>query len=132
MFLITVSYKTYFVYAPSFMTMVMTIAALFLNDQLHFSTTIMLVLTSQLCLYTLFQSGLEGIPKTGYTKFIDYWIMLTTTMTLSTFFSLFFWEVLQFKGSNYQFKSVTRILIPSITLVGVISYIIMAVLLYSY
>ena len=117
-------------YLPSFFTMVMTIAALFLNDQLHFSTTIMLVLTSQLCLYTLFQSSLEGIPKTGYVKFIDYWSMFTTTVTLSNFFTLFFWEVLEFKGINNQFKTVTRIVITLITLIGVTSYLIMALLLY--
>ena len=50
-------------YLPSFSTMVITIASLFLNEEIHFTTTIMLVLTSQLCLYTLFQSSLDGIPK---------------------------------------------------------------------
>ena len=118
-------------YLPSFFTMVMTITSLFLDVQLHFSTTIMLVLTSQLCLYTLFQSSLDGIPKTGYVKFIDCWNMFTTTITLSNFFILFFWEVLKFRGINSQFKTIARIFIPLITLVGVISYLILSVLLYS-
>ena len=59
-------------YLPSFFTMVMTIASLFLNDRMHFSTTIMLVLTSQLCLYTMFQSSLEGIPTPANMKMIDF------------------------------------------------------------
>ena len=117
-------------YLPSFSTMMITIASLFLNDQMHFSTTIMLVLTSQLCLYTLFQSSLEGIPKTANMKMIDYWNMLAMTVSLTNFFTLFVWEILQFRGIHSQLKITTRIVIPVITLVGVISYWIMAGLLY--
>ena len=117
-------------YLPSFSTMMITIASLFLNDQMHFSTTIMLVLTSQLCLYTLFQSSLEGIPKTANMKMIDYWNMLSMTVSLTNFFTLFMWEILQFRGIHKQLKITTRIVIPVITLVGVISYWIMAGLLY--
>ena len=123
---------------PSFFTMVMTIASLFLNDQLHFSTTIMLVLTSQLCLYTLFQSSLEGIPQTAYMKMIDYWNMLAMTASLTNFFTLFLWEILKFRGIKIsrftleynQLKITTRIVIPLITLLGVICYWIMAGALY--
>ena len=117
-------------YLPSFSTMMITIASLFLNDQMHFSTTIMLVLTSQLCLYTLFQSSLEGIPKTAYMKLIDYWNMFAMTMSLTNFFTLFMWEISKFRGIHSQLKITTRILIPLITLVGVISYWIMVGLLY--
>ena len=83
-------------YLPSFFTMAITIASLFLNDQIHFTTTIMLVLTSQLCLYTLFQTSLDGIPKTAYMKYIDYWNMFAMSVSLSNFFTLFIWEVLQY------------------------------------
>ena len=117
-------------YLPSFFTMVMTIASLFLDDRMHFSTTIMLVLTSQLCLYFLFQSSLEGIPKTANMKMIDYWNMLAMTVSLTNFFTLFLWEILKFRGIHSQLKIATRIVIPVITLVGVISYWIMAGLLY--
>ena len=117
-------------YLPSFCTMVMTIASLFLNDHMHFSTTIMLVLTSQLCLYFLFQSSLEGIPRTAYMKFIDYWNMFVMTVSLTNFFTLFVWEILQFSGIHNQLKITTRIVIPLFTLFGVISYLIMAGLLY--
>ena len=125
-------------YLPSFFTMVMTIASLFLNDQLHFSTTIMLVLTSQLCLYTLFQSSLEGIPQTAYMKMIDYWNMLAMTASLTNFFTLFLWEILKLRGIKIsrftleynQLKITTRIVIPLITLLGVTCYWIMAGALY--
>ena len=117
-------------YLPSFLTMVMTIASLFLDDRMHFSTTIMLVLTSQLCLYFLFQSSLEGIPKTAYMKMIDYWNMFAMTVSLTNFFTLFLWEILQFKGIHSQLKVTTRIVIPLVTLVGVLAYWIMAGLLY--
>ena len=117
-------------YLPSFFTMVMTIVSLFLDDQMHFSTTIMLVLTSQLCLYTLFQSSLEGIPKTAYMKMIDYWNMFAMTVSLTNFFTLFLWEILQFRGIHSQLKTTTRIVIPLITLLGVISYWLMAGILH--
>ena len=117
-------------YLPSFFTMVMTIASLFLDDHMHFSTTIMLVLTSQLCLYFLFQNSLEGLPRTAYMKLIDYWNMFAMTVSLTNFFTLFLWEILQFKGIHSRLKITTRIVIPLITLLGVISYWIMAGLLY--
>ena len=117
-------------YLPSFFTMVMTIASLFLNEQMHFSTTIMLVLTSQLCLYTLFQSSLQGIPRTAYMKLIDYWNMFAMTVSLTNFFTLLLWELLQFRGIHKQLKITTIILISLITLFGVITYWVIAGLLY--
>ena len=117
-------------YLPSFSTMMITIVSLFLNDKMHFSTTIMLVLTSQLCLYTLFQSSLEGIPKTANMKMIDYWNMFTMTVSLTNFFTLFLWEILQFKGIHSHLKIITRTVIPLLTLVGGLTYWSMAGLLY--
>ena len=117
-------------YLPSFLTMVMTIASLFLDDRMHFSTTIMLVLTAQLCLYFLFQSSLEGIPKTAYMKFIDYWNMFAMTVSLTNFFTLFIWEISQDRGIHSQLKITTRIVIPLVTFFGLISFWIIAGLLY--
>ena len=113
-------------YLPSFFTMTITIASLFLNDQIHFTTTIMLVLTSQLCLYTLFQTSLDGIPKTAYMKYIDYWNMFAMSVSLSNFFTLFVWEVLQYKGIQSPIKTITRVVIPLITFLGVFLYWTMA------
>ena len=117
-------------YLPSFFTMAITIASLFLNDQIHFTTTIMLVLTSQLCLYTLIQTSLDGIPKTAYMKYIDYWNMFAMSVSLSNFFTLFVWEVLQYKGIQSPIKTFTRVVIPLITFLGVFLYWTMAGLLH--
>jgi hypothetical protein len=117
-------------YLPSFSTMAITIASLFLNEHIHFTTTIMLVLTSQLCLYTLFQSSLDGIPKTAYMKYIDYWNMSAMTVSLTSFFTIFTWEILQHRGIQSPMQTITRIAIPLITFIGVVFYWIMAGLLH--
>ena len=117
-------------YLPSLSTMVITVAALFLNEQIHFTTTITLVLTSQLCLYTLFQSSLDGIPKTAYMKYIDYWNMSVMTVSLTNFFTLFMWEILQYRRIQSPIKAIARVVIPLITFIGVVFYWIMAGLLH--
>ena len=117
-------------YLPSFFTMVITIVSLFLNERIHFTTTIMLVLTAQLCLYTLVQSSLDGIPKTAYMKYIDYWNMLAMTVSLTNFFTLFMWEILQHRGIKSPMKTITRISIPIFTFLRVVIYWIMAGLLH--
>ena len=117
-------------YLPSFSTIAITIASLFLNEHIHFTTTIMLVLTSQLCLYTLFQSSLDGIPKTAYMKYIDYWNMSAMTVSLTNFFTIFTWEILQRKGIQSPMQTITRIAIPLITFIGVVFYWIIAGLLH--
>ena len=117
-------------YLPSFFTMMITIVSLFLDDHMHFTTTISLVLTSQLCLYTLFQSSLDGIPKTAYMKMIDFWNMFAMTVSLTNFFTLFLWEIVKVKGIHSQLKITTRIVVPLITVVGVTSYWVVAGLLY--
>ena len=118
-------------YLPSLSTMIITIAALFLNEQIHFTTTIMLVLTSQLCLYTLFQISLDGIPKTAYMKYIDYWNMSVMTVSLTNFFTLFMWEILQYRRIQSPLKVIARVVIPFFTFIGVVFYWIMAGLLHS-
>ena len=117
-------------YLPSFSTIVITIASLFLNEQIHFTTTIMLVLTSQLCLYTLVQSSFDGIPKTAYMKYIDCWNLLAMTVSLTNFFTLFIWETLPHREIQIQMKTITRISIPIITFTGVSIYWIIAGLLH--
>ena len=118
-------------YLPTFFTMLMSIFSLFLDDQMHFGTTIMLVLTAQLCLYTLFQNSLEDIPKTAYLKHIDYWNMLVMMISLTSFFSLLLWEVLQYNKFKTQIKCVMRITIPLFGFIGIFAYCTTAWMLYS-
>ena len=111
--------------------MAMAVIPLFLNDEIHFATTIALVLTAQLCLYTLFQSSLSDIPKTAYLKNIDFWNMFVTTVSLTNFFTLFLWEIMRKKEvAQKLIKTIMKIAIPLITLVGVIIYWIIAGVIY--
>ena len=117
-------------YLPSFSTMVMTIVPLFLNEQIHFGTTIKLVLTAQLCLYTLFQSSLADIPKTAYLKHIDFWNMLVLLISLINFFTLLIWEIFQQSKIQSKIKFVMRIGTPLAALILVSIYWITAGMLY--
>ena len=128
------SYMVINAYIPSFLVMLMTIVPLYLREEIHFATTIALVLTSLLCSFTLFQSSLFGIPKTAYLKFIDYWNMLVLIVILVNFFTLVVWEIWQHKNRNDIWTSVKismRITIPLVTLIAVASYWVIAAILYS-
>ena len=124
------SYLIVSAYLPSFSVMAMSVLPLFLNDEVHFATTITLVLTAQLCLYTLIQSSISDIPKTAYLKNIDCWNLFVTTVSLTNFFTLFLWEILQPKPIQKQIKNIMKIVIPLITLIGVVIYWITAGILY--
>ena len=75
-------------YLPSFCMMLMTIIPLFLNEEIHFATAIMLVLTSMLCLYTIFQSSISDVPKTAYLKVIGPFQLIKNILSFS-FFKIF-------------------------------------------
>ena len=116
----------------------MTIVPLYLKDDFHFATTIMLVLTSMLCLYTLFQSSLSDIPKTAYLKLIDYWNILSLVITVANFFILIVWQMyndnrekIRHEATWSHMKIVMRVFMPVITLVVVVIYIMMAANVYN-
>ena len=110
--------------------MLMTIVPLFLDDNVHFSTTITLVLTAQLCLYTLMQSSLQGIPKTEYLKMIDHWNLFVMTLCLANFFILFLWEYLQQKKIKNPIKKATQRAVPILALIGCVIYWFVAGMMY--
>ena len=119
-------------YLPSLFTMMMTVVPLFLDENIHFNTTIMLVLTAQLCLYTLMQSSLQDIPKTEYLKLIDYWNMFVMTVSLANFFILFLWEIVPNQTKTKSvIKRSTLIIIPLVTVFGFSIYWIVCGLIYS-
>ena len=117
-------------YFPSFAIMVMTIVPLFLREDMHFGTAITLVLTAFLCLFSLFQSSLNGVPKTAYLKMIDFWNILVMIIPLANFFILIFMEISGdfchsrkgWKNMRKFFKFFTTIL----TFFGVVVYIAIA------
>ena len=127
------SYMIINFYIPSFCTMVMTIPLLYLRAESHFATAITLVLTSILCFFTLLQSSISHIPKTAYVKFIDYWNMLVLAVTLANFFTLAIWELGDQNHPAIKWRKIKcwmRIIIPSITILGVVMYFVIAVMLY--
>lgn len=105
-------------YIPSFCVICMTILSLFLREQFHFGTSIMLVLTALLCFYSLQQSVTEEIPKTSYLKFIDYWNICSMAVPFFIFAILM---VEQFGGQASSrklckgFKTMTKIVVPMAT-----------------
>ena len=52
------------------------------------------------------------------------------TISLTDFFTLFLWEILQYKEVKKIIKIIMRISIPFVTLIGVVSYWITAGILY--
>ena len=95
-------------------------------------------LPAQVCLYTLFQSSLSDVPKTAYLKFIDYWNILSLVITVANFFILITWQIcndnrekINNKTIWRHMKNVTRVLMPVITLVAVVIYMIMAAKVYN-
>ena len=101
----------------------------FFREDMHFATTIMLVLTCLLCLYTLFQSSLSDVPKTAYLKYIDYWNLFALAVSFINFTILVLWEIGNYKLQGKLWttiKSIMRIAMPLITFFGVTYYWIMA------
>ena len=99
------------------------------REDMHFATTIMLVLTCLLCLYTLFQSSLSDVPKTAYLKYIDYWNLFALAVSFINFTILVLWEIGNYKLQGKLWttiKSIMRIAMPLITFFGVTYYWIMA------
>lgn len=114
-------------YLASFLIILMTLATLFLKNEMHFSTTVALVLTSQLCLFTLFQTILNDVPKTAYLKLIDYWCIFGFSIPFFIFFNLIISEMvgncLTGGRKRMYFKSISRFIIPIFGLIGLTSYV---------
>ena len=120
------SYMIINAYIPSSAIMMMTIVPLYLREDTHFATTITLVLTSILCLFTTIQGSISHTPKTAYLKMIDYWNLLSLAVTLANFFTLVIWEISDNEkrtDSNWkQIKSWMRVALPLISLIALIVY----------
>ena len=56
--------------------------------------------------------------------------MAAMTVSLTNFFTLFMWEILQYRGIQSPIKKIARISIPIITFIGVVFYWIVAGLLH--
>ena len=127
------SYLIINTYIPSFAIMGMTIVTLYLREDIHFATTIKLVLTSILCLFTTIQGSVSNMPKTAYLKLIDYWNLLALGVTLANFFIIVFWEIIGHKKEGKTWKETKdcmRVTLPLITVIGISVYWILTGMLY--
>ena len=128
------SYMIINAYIPSSAIMLMTIVPLYLREDTHFATSITLVLTSILVLFTTIQSSVSHTPKTAYLKMIDYWNLLSLAVTLANFFTLVLWEISDHDrrtDSNWkQIKWWMRLALPLITLISLMIYWIIAAAMY--
>ena len=124
-------------YVPSLSVMAMTIVPLYLKDDLHFATTIMMVLTALLCLCTLVQVNVSDVPKTAYLKYIDYWNILTLVITVTNFFILIVWQMCHDKKKPdnedtwKKLKIIVRVLMPILTFLAVAAYVVRAGKIYE-
>ena len=121
-------------YVPSLSIMAMTIVPLYLKDDFHFATTIMMVLTALLCLCTLVQSNVSDVPKTAYLKFIDYWNILSLVITVANFFILIVWQMCHDKNNGAtwrKMKNIMRVFMPSLTFLAVTAYVVRAAKIYQ-
>lgn len=93
-----------------------------------------LVLTSLLCLYSLFQSVLSDVTKTAYLKYVDYWNMFTLGMLFVIYLALLInWtldhNIRKSRGANW-IKSLLLWGIPILMIFFVSGYTIYATMLY--
>ena len=93
-----------------------------------------LVLTSLLCLYSLFQSVLSDVTKTAYLKYVDYWNMFTLGMLFVIYLALLInWtldhNIRKCRGANW-IKSLLLWGIPILMIFFVSGYTIYATMLY--
>ena len=115
-------------YFPSFCIMVMTIVPIFLKEEIHFGTAITLVLTAFLCLFSLFQTSLDGVPKTAYLKLIDYWNILALIVPLLNFFIILSLEIFKNAAINRKrmknLRKTAKFFTTVLTTIGVLTYLI--------
>ncbi len=69
---------------PTLCLLAITELTLFI-DKSHFEATIMVALTSMLCMYTLYQSVATTLPQTAYLKMIDVWLLGCLTIPCFVF-----------------------------------------------
>ena len=132
-------------YAPIVCLLIMVLCTLFI-DQSHFEATIMVALTAMLVMQTLFQSISSSMPTTAYLKLLDYWLIFGLIMPFFVFVILVFWELKAIKVPDVDTTagmygpSMEKLIVPMncckyvlpiLTVVFVISYILFVLVVYN-
>ena len=108
----------------------MSILALY-GDENQKNAAITLVLTSLLCLYTLFQNVLADVTKTAYLKYMDYWYIFSLGILFVIFLTLISWDLTSKSMSN-KIRKWSKLGIPLIAAIFVACYWIQAQALWLY
>ena len=119
-------------YIPSVYIIIMSTLTLHCMER-DIGIGVTLVLTSLLCLYSLFQSVLLDVTKTAYLKYIDYWNIFSLSMMFITYLALLVnWNLdTRRDGSAKNFiKTIQFWGIPLIILFFVTGYCFYAMILY--
>ena len=95
-------------FIPSICLILAAEVTLFL-DKSHFEAMIMVSLTSNLVMYTLYSSIQEKLPEDSSFKFIDVWLMHGLLMPMVVFLVLVVDELLNSRYSTPQFKKKSKV-----------------------
>ena len=108
--------------------------------QEHFKTSVPVAITSMLVMYTLNQSISAKLPQTSYVKFIDVWLLFGLIQPFFIIVMLVIIEhdhnhqkVVEFSGEKKKpcfLKSFARVILPSIALLFIVMYILVALIFY--
>ena len=123
------SYLIQTAFVPSLCITIMSILALYDNDN-NKNAAITLVLTSLLCLYTLFQNVLADVTKTAYLNYMDYWYIFCLGILFVIFLILVSWELAS-KSMRTKIKKWSKLGIPLIATIFVMCYWIKVMWLYD-
>jgi hypothetical protein len=86
-----------------------------------------LTLTIMLVMYTMYQSINDSFVKTAYLKMIDYWLLFCLLTPLAVFLIEIFWLLNKTKESLKANRRFVQILVPSLTIIFIVSYFAVAI-----
>ena len=117
-------------YVPSLSIVVMSMMTMYFLER-DVGIAVTLVLTSLLCLYSLFQNVLADVTKTAFLKYIDYWYIFNLSMLFVIFLTLISWELTMKHEKKRLMKKVQKCGIPILLVVFAVTYSTQAIKMYN-
>ncbi len=94
-------------YIPTTCLIIIVEMTLFIDDS-HFDTNVMVSLTTLLVMYTLYQSISTTLPKTGYLKMLDFWLLFSL-VTPFVIFCCHVWRKVLIKSNPKEINKSTKV-----------------------
>ena len=136
-------------YLPTISLIVLVESTLFLDDA-KLDVILTLSLTTLLGVYCFFQSISFSVPRTTYLKFLDYWLIICLLVPSAVVLIQTKWYYEDLKtnsktdpvkawddkkvrnqlSDSFLSRSKIRVLVPVLTLIGIIIYMIIAAVMY--